>query len=103
MGRVGKYTNTKTNIARIYIKENFFNKSKKEILRHLVEETGLKNRSLEMYYSEIKAELDLIIDTEVKNTMRREKEFTHYQGRARQFFRFDDRRLYNDLIKNKGE
>ena len=56
-----------------------------------------------MYYSEIKAELDLIIDTEVKNTMRREKEFTRYQGRARQFFRFDDRRLYSDLIKNKGE
>lgn len=103
MGRVGKYAMSKSSIAKLYIKENLLKKDKKEIVEHLVEETGLHYRTIEVYYSEIKAELELIIDIEVKKTMRREKEFTHHKGRPRQFFIFDDKRLYNDLIKNKGE
>lgn len=100
MPKIGKYAMSKSNLARAYIKENFFKLNKREILKHLVEKTGLKYKSLEMYYCEIKDELEAIVNIEVKNSMRREKEFTHYKGTPRQFFRFDDRNLYKGLIKN---
>lgn len=101
MARVGTKLNTKTNIARAYIKSNYFKFDKRKIINELMKETGLKKRTIENLYFERQQQLNSVITDKVRNTIREQREVMRYKGRLRQFFRLDDSNLYNGLIENK--
>lgn len=101
MGKVGRYAMTKTNIAREYIRNNYFKKDKVSIIRHLSKKTGLKKETIEILYNEIHQQNNSTIKDKAKNTMREQREITKYKGRLRQFFILDDSNLYKGLIDNK--
>ena len=101
MGKTGKYSATKTNIARAYIKDNYFKKDKITIIKDLANKTGLKKRTIETIYNEMQQQLNSTISDKVRHTMREQREITRYKGRLREFFIIDDSNLYKGLIENK--
>ena len=87
--------NCATNIAREYIRENYKTIKRNEIIDYLIKQGGLKESSIKIIYHEVAAEVG-----EEEREKQRQKELNEikYKGRKRNFFKFDDKYLYKDLI-----
>lgn len=87
--------NCATNIAREYIRENYKTIKRNEIIDNLIREGGLKENSIVTIFNEVAAEF-----REYEKEKQRQKELNEikYKGRKREFFKFDDKYLYKDLI-----
>lgn len=94
MEKMMKYKMTKSNFSRIYIRDNYFKLNKRKIINNLIKETGLKRETIENIYNEIDLDVKVTRSNELKNSMRLQKDIITYNGRVRQFFKFDDRNLY---------
>lgn len=87
--------NCATNVARQYIRDNYKTVKKNEIIDYLLKKGGLKENSIKIIYNEVAAEYG-----EEEREKRRiiENGEIRYKGRKREFFKFDDKYLYKDLI-----
>lgn len=84
-----------TNTARQYIRDNYGTIKRNEIIDNLIREGGLKENSIKVIYHEVEVEF-----REEVREKQRQKELNEikYKGRKREFFKFDDKYLYKDLI-----
>lgn len=83
--------NCPTKVARKYIKDNYSLLNRNAIVENLLDKTRLKEDTIIGIYKEVEL---LNKALEKDNEERKIK----YKGREREFFRFDDRNLYKDLI-----
>ncbi|WP_373205228.1 hypothetical protein [Clostridium tertium] len=90
---------TKTMKARDYIKENIEGQKRNEILNYLLNECSLKLTTLETLYKEAKAEEELEIRNRAREKKKQEEREIKFKGKRRNFFYFDDTKLYKDIKK----
>lgn len=83
--------NCPTKIAREYIRENYNLLKRNAIVENLLDKTRLKEDTIIGIYKEVQL-LNKVLEEE--NEERKIK----YKGREREFFRFNDKYLYKDLI-----
>lgn len=95
MKKARRTDNCPTKVARQYIRDNYKTIKKNEIIDHLIRESGLKENSIKIIYHEVDAEFRA-----EEREKQRQKELNEikYKGRKREFFKFDDKYLYKDLI-----
>lgn len=91
MKKARKIDNCPTKIAREYIRENYNLLKRNAIVENLLDKTRLKEDTIIGIYKEIGL-LNKVLQEE--NEERKIK----YKGREREFFKFNDKYLYKDLI-----
>lgn len=95
MKKARRTDNCPTKVARQYIRDNYKTIKRNEIIDYLIKQGGLKEESIKIIYNEVAAEF-----REEEREKQRQKELNEikYKGRKRNFFKFDDKYLYKDLI-----
>lgn len=100
MAREVKRLTSKSNIAKEYINKNIFKKSKDEILKQIIKDTGLSYKTIESIYIKVyENKIDEVVnEIEIEERIQQvEKPIEYYKGRDRKFFIFDDSNLYRNL------
>lgn len=87
--------NCPTKVARQYIRDNYKTIKRNEIIDYLIRESGLKENSIKVIYHEVYAEFR---EDEREKERKKELNEIKYKGRKRNFFKFDDKYLYKNLI-----
>lgn len=91
MKKARRIDNCPSKVAREYIKTNFNLLRRNTIVENLLDKTRLKEDTIIGIYKEVEL---LNKALEKDNEERKIK----YKGREREFFRFNDKYLYEDLI-----
>ncbi|MDU5108875.1 MAG: hypothetical protein E6248_00395 [Clostridium sp.] len=91
MKKARRTDNCQTKVAREYIRENYNLLRRNAIVENLLDKTRLKEDTIIGIYKEVEL-LNKVLEED--NEERKIK----YKGREREFFMFNDKYLYKDLI-----